>query len=258
MGYDPVTNQMYVISSYADFFGTGGKSLHTLDVNTGQTALLGALLSPNQMEIDSLAFDDTGTLYIHDKWSQELATINMDTLVVTYITSGGMLPFSEINSGMDWDPVTRQMYVTVFSYTDNSSLYTVDLQTGETTFVEQFGSVSPGNNGLIAPTWIAFASAPLPWATAVPDQLTIPANSSVDVAVALDTTSLYALGDYTGGLAFSGTHVNALAAQPITLHVTCTDCGVLAGMCWMPGPTMPLPPTCTSAATQAWTFISTA
>lgn len=229
MGYDPVTNQMYVISSYADFFGTGGKSLHTLDVNTGQTALLGALLSPNQMEIDSLAFDDTGTLYIHDKWSQELATINMDTLVVTYITSGGMLPFSEINSGMDWDPVTRQMYVTVFSYTDNSSLYTVDLQTGETTFVEQFGSVSPGNNGLIAPTWIAFASAPLPWATAVPDQLTIPANSSVDVAVALDTTSLYALGDYTGGLAFSGTHVNALAAQPITLHVTCTDCGVLAG-----------------------------
>jgi hypothetical protein len=229
MGYDPVTNQMYVISSYADFFGTGGKSLHTIDVNTGQTTLLGALLSPFQMEVDSLAFDDTGTLYLHDSWTQELATVDLETLVVTYITSGGMLPMTEFNSGMDWDPVTRQMYVTVFSYADNGRLYTVDLQTGETTFVEEFGSVAPGNSGLIAPTWIAFASAPLSWATAVPDQLTIPANSSVDVDVALDTTGLYALGDYSGGLAFSGTHVNALAAQPITLSVTCAACGVLAG-----------------------------
>jgi uncharacterized membrane protein len=229
MGYDPVTNQMYVISSYADFFGTGGKSLHTIDVNTAQTTLLGALLSPNQMEVGSLAFDDNGTLYLHDRWSQELATVDLDTLVVTYITSGGMQPFTEFNSGMDWDPVTQQMYVTVFSYTDNSRLYSVDLQTGITTFVEEFGSIAPGNAGPIAPTWIAFASAPLPWATAVPDQLTIPANSSVDVDVALDTTGLYELGDYSGGLAFSGTHVNALASQPITLHVTCAACGVLNG-----------------------------
>ncbi|MCA9979988.1 MAG: carboxypeptidase regulatory-like domain-containing protein, partial [Anaerolineales bacterium] len=229
MGYDAVTNKMYVVSSYADFFGTGGKSLHTIDVNTAQTNLLGTLLSPNQMEVDALAFDDAGNLYIHDSWSQELATVDLETLAVTYITNGGMQPLSEFNSGMDWDPVTKQMYVSIFSYAENGRLYTVDLQTGETTFVEEFGSVAPGNDGLIAPTWIAFASAPLPWATAVPNQLTIPANSSTEVDIVLDTTGLYALGEYTGKLALSGTHVNALASQPITLNVTCDNCGVLNG-----------------------------
>lgn len=226
MGYDPSTQQMYVVSSYVDFFSTGGKSLFTIDVTTGQTTLLGAILSPSQLDIDSIAFDDQGTMYAHDNWGQQLLTIDKVTRQATAV--GQVLPYTNFNSGMDWDPVTKQMYITIWN-NDGGQLRTIDLTTAETTFVESLGSTTPGNSSEIAFTWIAFASAPLPWATAVPDQVTIPANGSANVDVAFDTRGLYALGDYKGAVAFSGSFVNNVTAQPLLMHVTCADCGVLDG-----------------------------
>ncbi|MBP6469975.1 MAG: carboxypeptidase regulatory-like domain-containing protein [Chloroflexi bacterium] len=226
MGYDPATQQMYVVSSYVDFFSTGGKSLFTIDVTTGQTTLLGAILSQNQLEIDSIAFDDQGTMYAHDTWGQQLLTIDKTTRQATAI--GPVLPYTNFNGGMDWDPVTKQMYITTWN-NDGGQLHTIDLATAETTFVESLGSTAPGNFSEIAFTWIAFASAPLPWATAVPDQITIPANSSVNADVVFDTRGLYALEDYKGAVAFSGSFVNNVTAQPLLMHVPCADCGVLDG-----------------------------
>ncbi|MCB8984462.1 MAG: carboxypeptidase regulatory-like domain-containing protein [Ardenticatenaceae bacterium] len=227
MGYDPTTAQMYVVSSYVDFFSTGGKSLFTIDVTTGQTTLLGPILSPMQMEIGAIAFDEQGVLYVHDMNNQQLVRIDKTTRVAT--TIGTVEPFTQINSGMDWDPVTKQMYITTWDATNGGQLHTLDLSTGATTLVEALGSAVPARPEGTAFTWIAFAAAPLPWATAVPDQVTIPANGSVNVDIALDTRGLSAPGDYTGAVAFSGSFVNVAASQPLTMHVTCADCGVLDG-----------------------------
>ncbi len=68
-----------------------------------------------------------------------------------------------------------------------------------------------------------------PWAYAVPNSGTIPANSTATFEVVFDAVSLYQVGDYTAELSFSGTFVNVVPSMPLTMHLSCPSCGFLEG-----------------------------
>jgi hypothetical protein len=227
MAYDPVSKKMYAVSSYVDFFGTGGNTLYTVDIISGQATQLGALVSPNARQIDGMSFDGEGNLYGQDLWNQELVQINLDSMTFTAIGVPDVFP--EFNTGMDWDPVTNQMYMTMWRSVEGGELRTIDLTTAQTTLVGSLGSVVPGTPEGIAFTWLAFASAPSPWLKTTPEEITVPADGTATVDLILNTQPLYQPGSYQGYIAFSGTFEGEVATMPITMQVDCADCGVLNG-----------------------------
>lgn len=227
MSYDPVTQQMYAVSSYVDFFGTGGNTLYTVDLTTGAAAAIGTLTSPVPRQVDAISFDGSGTLYGEDLWTQELVTIDVDALTINTVAATDVWP--EFNSGMDWDPATNQMYLSIWRTAEGGELRTIDLTTGQTTLVGGLGTTVPGTPLEIGFTWIAFASAEAPWLSVTPDQVTVPANGSANVDIVLNTHPLYQTGSYAGFIAFNGLFDNNVPSMPITMQVNCATCGVLQG-----------------------------
>lgn len=227
MSWDPVTNKMYTISSYVDFFGTGGNTLYTIDLATGQATALGSINTPDSRQLDGIAFDENGTLYAYDTWFQELLILDPVNLTLT-----GVAPFdvwTEFNPGMDWDPVTHQLYISIWRSVEGGELRTVDLTTGFTTLVGSLGSIVPGTPEEIGFSWIAFASASAPWLSVAPSQVTVPANGNVAVDVVMDTRQLYQLDTYEANISFSGIFDTPVPNMPITMHVACATCGILNG-----------------------------
>lgn len=67
------------------------------------------------------------------------------------------------------------------------------------------------------------------WATAVPNQGTVPPHSVATFEVVFDARSLYQVGDYTADLYFTGSFVNMVDTMPLTMHIDCPTCGFLDG-----------------------------
>jgi len=227
MAYDPVTNQMYLAGTLYDLWGWPASNvLSVVDVNTGEVTELGTIISSFAGNLAGLAFDGAGNLYAHDTWNAQIVSIDLDTMQSTILSQLSI--YTDFNSGMDWDPVTQQMYLSLWN-TDGAQLFMVDLTTGNLTLVGPMGDITPGDPAEVAFTWIAFASAPVSWAEVVPGQEMIPADDTTTFDLVLNTRSLAQLGDYEATVGISGSFVNAIDNIPVTMHVTCVDCGVLDG-----------------------------
>lgn len=228
MSYNPADGQMYVVSGSCDWFATSS-TLYTIDTLTGELTEVGPIFSDfGSPCLVSIAFDPDGNLYAHDLGGGSLGQIDMNTYLfsaigVPNVNAGG-------NTGLDWDPVSNQLYLSVYdAVLTQNQLRLVDTTTAQTTLVGVNGAAVPGIPSEVFMAWIAFAAAPADWVRANPANLTIPTNSTAVVDLTLDSRSLIMTGDYTAHLGFSGSFVNVVPSLPITMHVECATCGLLAG-----------------------------
>jgi hypothetical protein len=227
MSYNPADGQMYVVSASCDWFAPS-TTLYTIDVLTGELAEIGPIFTAfGSPCLVSLAFDPAGNLYANDL-NGAFGQIDLNTNL--FSTIGMMNVIVGGNTGLDWDPVTNQLYLSVYdAVLTQNELRLVDVATGQTTLVGVMGTAVPGIPSQVYMGWIAFAAAPADWVQPTPTQLTVPTNGTATVDVALDTRSLYRTGDYTARLGFLGSFVNVVPSVPITMHLECPTCGYLDG-----------------------------
>lgn len=229
MAYDPVTEKMYLAGMDVNLWGwPKSEFLTTVDVHTGKFGDAVQLITTSPGEPSALAFDDEGRLFLHDTWNGALVQVDLNTHAAA--TIGPLDAATDINSGMDWDPVTRQMYLTTWTSSRGGELRIVDLTTGDTAFVSKLGSVDPGKPEETAFLWIAFASERVDWAAVSPSHISVPANGSAALTLTLDTRRLSQLGELQARVGFSGSHVApANLHTSVAMRVVCSDCGVLTG-----------------------------
>jgi len=132
--FDPETNILYGISS--NFIDSSTLSIIDIPNLTatpiGLTGMTGAI---------AIVTDGAGNFYSYDVIDDSFYSINSTTGQATLI---GFIGF-DANFGQDleWDPTTQTMYMTAFNATtSNGELRTVDLTTGDTTFI---GLIDGGN-----------------------------------------------------------------------------------------------------------------
>ncbi len=126
------TNTLYGISSN---FSTSS-TLSTIDLVTltatpiGQTGTTGMI---------SIAFDSNVNMYGHDVVSDSFYSIDIATGNATFIAS---LDFNaNFGQDLEWDAASQIMYMTAFNGTTiNAEMRTVNLTTGETTFIDLLGN----------------------------------------------------------------------------------------------------------------------
>lgn len=229
MSYDPVTRQMYLVGVTYNLWGWPlAQYLNTVDVKTGAFGQAVPLITPYAGTPTASAFDDQGNLFLYDAWNFLLVQVDPATRIGVNV--GPLDAFTEVDNGMDWDPVTGQMYLTTWLTAGGGELRIIDLTSGSSTLVSRLGSVYPGLPDETAFLWIAFASAPVDWGSVAPTQLTVPANGSAALTLSLDTRRLAELGDYQARIGFIGNYVAPASLHaPVTMHVVCANCGTLAG-----------------------------
>jgi hypothetical protein len=221
MAVDPTSGDVYLSS--CDIFTS---ILFTLDVSDGTATQVGNI--SNSPCTIAIAIDGNGDMYGYDIVIDSLLSIDKNSGAGTVIGSLGF--DANFGQGMGWDPATDQVYLAAFNNgTFQAELRIADLNTGNTTLVGVLGSSSPG--GLTQLPWLGFevGGGGPPWAYAVPEEGTIPPNSSSTFDVVFDAQSLYQTGDYTAVLEFSGTYVNVVPTMPLTMHLSCSTCGFLVG-----------------------------
>ena len=150
--FDPQTNILYAISSnFADSSTVSTIDIPTLEATTiGGTGMLGAI---------AIATDGAGNFYSYDIIDDNFYSIDITTGLATLI---GPIGFNaNFGQDLEWDPEFEVMYMTALNSASlDGELRTVDLTTGETTFIS---IINTSDNGQI------------PWAsivtpTTAPDQ----------------------------------------------------------------------------------------
>ncbi len=141
---------------YASSTNITASSLYTLDLNTGAATLIGPITgSPCAI---ALACDNNGQLYTYDICDDNFYAVNSGTGAASLI---GPIGFdANFGQGLTYDAINNVMYMAAFNGGSFAAeLRTVDLGTGNSTFVGTLGSVSP--TGLLQMASIGLQSMPV-------------------------------------------------------------------------------------------------
>ena len=210
MALDPTTGIVYASST-----NVGSSSLFTVDLSTGTATLIGPITGSG-CNI-AIAIDGSGQMYGYDICTDDFWSIDKATAVGTMIGSIGF--DANFGQGMDWDPVTDQIYLAAF----NSSAFQPELRiadrvTGNTSLVGVLGASEPG--GLCQVPWLGL-SPDVHWIWETPITGTVPAESDFNVEITF--TALYAdmvtpmsLGTYSVTLLIHN-DAPASSSQPVSV-----------------------------------------
>jgi hypothetical protein len=211
--WDSTTGTSYAMAYDS---GSGQSCLYTMDLTSGATQQVGC--QSGTLIID-IAIDPSGLMYGVD--------IIADTLVAIDKTSGAEATIGSIGfdanfaQGMDFDPSTGTLYLAGYDRNAGGGIYTVDLQSGAATLLNQF----PGGAEIDAFA-IAVASGPcatpadVPWLSESPTSGTTAPGGSTPVTVTMDATSL-AAGTYEANVCVNTNDTTQRhVAVPVTFTVT--------------------------------------
>lgn len=222
MAIDPNDGTIFAVS--CDVTTT---DLYTIDPSVPSATFIGTI--PGAPCVIGIAIDGAGDLWGYDLVNDDFISIDRTTAARTLI---GPIGFdANFGQGMDWDPVTDQLYMAAFNNTAfQAELRTVDRTTGATTFLGVLGSTNPG--GLTQLAFLAIpggAAVDCPWLSVSPTSGTVPAGSTDPVTVTVDATGL-APGIYDCNLkVHSNDPVTPNVIVPVTLNVTGGGGGTVVG-----------------------------
>jgi len=140
LAFDPTTGDLYGIQNYVGY----QYWFFTLSLSTGAATLIG-MINIYGIDLSGMAFDAAGNCFVLDT--------NLEHIIQIDKTSGYVQSFAPLSvslgevAGMDFDPITGDLYV-VDGYTGaTKNLYTCDPNTGAMTLVGPTGSIN-GFSGL--------------------------------------------------------------------------------------------------------------
>ena len=178
-------------------YASTGSDLYTIDPSTGEATLVGSFNFGGLMI--AIAVDDEGVMYGHDIVNDAIYTINKDTGVATQLGSTGV--DANFAQGMDFDPVTGELYMAWYQGGGAGGLRIVDRATGNTTLVGPFQGDELGYMAIPSQSFI-FADPSVVAGTLAP-------NSDLTFDVTVDATDFFA-GTYDADLVF----IADVAGQP--------------------------------------------
>lgn len=129
LDFDPTTGLLYGIQD-APNAPDPPRSLFTLDIETGQASILGTISGG---DMSAMAFDQAGTLWVLNTFQEQLLRIdktNGDTLAAVSLS----LSLGSV-AGMDFHPLTGELYVADGLTDGTNTLYTLDTATGVLTSI---------------------------------------------------------------------------------------------------------------------------
>ncbi len=110
-------------------YGAGVSKLYTIDLTTGNTALVGVMTNAG-LVID-IAASPGGDLVVHNATTDTFDVVNPDTGALTTIGSHGI--DSNFTQGMDFDPTSGLLYAPVYSGEGVNNYGTVSIFDGTIT-----------------------------------------------------------------------------------------------------------------------------
>ena len=178
---DPTDGTLYASTSA----GSGTNKLYTLDPETGEATFVTDLQTSGL--IIATAIHGSGQMFGIDIVDNELVEINKETGAVT--TVGGPVSIFPLNfaQGMDFDPKSGRLYL--FGFEDAGffgtfgSLYEIDPQTADFTFLGPHGGGSGAELGYAALPTVGFTQPSL-------SQGTLGAGQSIDIELTVDADRL--------------------------------------------------------------------
>jgi len=213
MAFDPATGNVYASSC-----NITTSSLFLVDVLTATSTRIGAI-SNSPCSI-GLAADDNGNLYSFDLVNDSFLRVDKATGAGTIVGSLGF--DANYGQGMDYDAASSTMYIAAFNNaTFQAELRSVDLNTGNTTFLGALGT--PGTTQLGYVAWQSggpcSSPADLPWLSVSATSGTVPPAGTANLGVTFDSTGL-AVGLYEGVLCVrSNDPDEPLVEVPVILDV---------------------------------------
>ncbi|MBN1657754.1 MAG: carboxypeptidase regulatory-like domain-containing protein, partial [Anaerolineae bacterium] len=229
-------------------------TLYTIDPATGMLTTVGNI-GAGSCIID-IAINAAGEMYGIDIITDQLWQIDPMTGVGTPVGALGVS--ANYAQGMDFEEDTGVLYWA--AYTTQGELRIIDTATGASTLVGPF----PGGNEVDA---LAFATGggggEVPWLAEMPVSGTVPAASSLDVAVSFDSGVVAEPGEYWANLKVSSNDpYQASVMIPVTMTVLpAGDIGKLEGTVigtgYCDGESYPLEATLVMEASDGMTYTTT-
>jgi len=144
--FDPLSGKLFCIEF--------GRNLVKIDPTTAQRTLVGEI-ETDEGNYSAIAFDRAGTLFMLDAVNLKMSVVDpLSGEVLSSIPISGLSGIEDALAGMDFDPMTNQLYIATRGPQGSIStgLFSFDLSTGVAT------SVGRGFNA----TGLAFVPAPVP------------------------------------------------------------------------------------------------
>jgi len=189
--FDPGTGVLYGISSF-----NNTSTLSTIDIENliaipiGQAGISCAI---------AIATDGTGNFYTYDVCTDLFYSIDTTNGLATVIGSIGFN--ADFAQDMEWDPISQTMYMTAFNIISfDGELRTVDLNTGNTTFIGFLGETTSNISWASIPTEITLSTEDFEsinfsiYPNPSKDFLTIEGNNTILKATVYDLTGKQLLG----------------------------------------------------------------
>ncbi|MEO1278563.1 MAG: hypothetical protein AAFV77_06395, partial [Planctomycetota bacterium] len=149
LALDPTTDILYALNG-AELFDTSASWLYTIAQDTWLATLVG---SDRSAFADSIAINRRGEAYAIDSvFEQRLYSVDLATGQLTTIATID-IPFccgvTGLNAAIDFDDQDDDLLWMVIGGTSSnfSRVFTIDIATGETTFIANLDAVIPGRNG---------------------------------------------------------------------------------------------------------------
>jgi hypothetical protein len=214
MAYDTTTGTMYAVTGCPS-----GSSLYTIDINTGATALVGAL--SNEACTVSIAIDSAGQMYGVDIVNDALYAIDKTNASDSLIGSIGFN--ANYAQEMTFDLSTDVLYYAAFNLDlFGDFMYTVNVSDGSTSLIGQITGGFAELDGMGIETAGGPCSQPqdLPWLSLSPLTGTTAPGTSTPVTASLDGAG-QSDGDVLSGTvcATSNDPDNRTVATPIDVTV---------------------------------------
>lgn len=204
------------------FYASTATGLYTLNPTTGASTLVGNFTGPTLM-ID-IAVGPDGMMYGHAIDTDAIYTINKATGASTLVGPTGYN--ANFAQGMDFDNGDGTLYIFLYQGSGANVYGTVNLSTGAVTPLATSAPQGEFEGAIAVPG----SAGPTNWAyTDNFTGATVLPGETVTFDVVFDATSLFQLGDYTADLSFSGNFNNMVPTMPLTMHLSCSTCGILEG-----------------------------
>ena len=170
LAFDPIPKTMYASSTNGSI-----STLYTVNTTNGATTIIGS--TSNAPIIIDIAIDNGGNMYAHDITSDAIFRIDKTNGTATLIGSTGF--DANYAQGMDFDPVTGELYLAAFNnYNYMGELRKVNLNTGLTTLI---GPIGNGYDAEVDAFGIAGTSGPSFIRLLPPTSGTIPSNQQTNL-----------------------------------------------------------------------------
>ncbi len=188
----------------------GTKSqLYTIDIKTCSATLIGTI--PSQQAVIDIAINTKGELFGIEILNDILIKINPDTLAVTIVGNIGI--DANYAQGLDFNDLDDSLYYASYATNTGGVLLQINTDTAETT---SLGTFKSGHN--IDAFAIPLYKSP-DWVSIIPNSGTIPPDSTTQIDVIFDASTISNFGTFTSEIAFYGSCINSVPKLPLTLEL---------------------------------------